>query len=788
MASGEGAPGPAEDGGWFGSWAVDADGLACFDLDLAPWRRAWRALVVPEGGPEECWHQVASPDITAMAHVGGWTTLWEGRRGMVALSGPRSWWGDPGDPIGSPGRRADAVRWGRGYAEWRAHSGGWSVVRRVSAPLGAGTVLRIDVELLARQQLPDGPRPGTGASAGPPPGPARYAEAWVPEAIPLLIGALMSPAVEPPPGSTPLEAIAWRAMYGASAAMRAMTRLARAALARSLQHRPVFLPGRRAVLTPARWPRTAGDPTSPAHVDLRLPHVAVALASATIEDSAHGSTGDLDKLVVSADGPALVIDLPEDTRSARLSLVVALVDREVDLPRAVETALAVDRAEASKRQRELLRLDLTEHPGLAREAGWHATHLVGEEQYDDAFAARYPSQGSAYGFVHGVQGAPRDYAISSVPLSMIDPPAAADALRVIMQMTSADGTIHYAHTGRGRVTSGGIHTAPSDLSLFFLWALVEYIDATADRGFLPEEVPYLPVGSRPAARASVIDRSVQALTHVAERVGTGPHGLLRVGSGDWSDPISAMVPDRAAFHTWGESGFNTTMACHVLPRAADLVEPVAPQAAADARSLAWRLRDAMEASWAGEWYLRGWDGRGGPVGDRHLFLDGQVWALIARIGTEAQRTTLIEAIRQRCMDPSPIGATILDRAHPVRFGMLAPGWDCNGGVWAALNGLLAWGLAGHDLPLAWRSLREQSLAAHARAYPWVWFGIWSGPDAYNAHFGSRPGETFIQPATPMQEHPVMNSNAHAGPLLGLLKVLAEDRGRGEPASIRRARA
>ena len=29
----------------------------------------------------------------------------------------------------------------------------------------------------------------------------------------------------------------------------------------------------------------------------------------------------------------------------------------------------------------------------------------------------------------------------------------------------------------------------------------------------------------------------------------------------------------------------------------------------------------------------------------------------------------------------------------------------------------------------------------------------------------------MQPATPMREFPVMNSNAHAGPLLGLLKLL-----------------
>jgi len=148
-----------------------------------------------------------------------------------------------------------------------------------------------------------------------------------------------------------------------------------------------------------------------------------------------------------------------------------------------------------------------------------------------------------------------------------------------------------------------------------------------------------------------------------------------------------------------------------------------------------------------------------------------VWALIARIGTDEQRATLVDQLWARCDEPSPIGATILDRPHPVHLGMLAPGWDCNGGVWAAINGLLAWGYALHDPRRAWVNLHKQSLAAHATAYPHVWYGIWSGPDAYNAHFGEQPGETFVQPATPMQEFPVMNSNAHAGPLLATLRVL-----------------
>ena len=106
----------------------------------------------------------------------------------------------------------------------------------------------------------------------------------------------------------------------------------------------------------------------------------------------------------------------------------------------------------------------------------------------------------------------------------------------------------------------------------------------------------------------------------------------------------------------------------------------------------------------------------------------------------------------------------------VKYGALAPGWDCNGGVWAAINGLLCWGYSLYDPERAWRNLEKQSLAAHARAYPHIWYGIWSGPDSYNAHWAQDPGYTFIHPLTPMREYPVMNSNAHALPLLALLRL------------------
>jgi hypothetical protein len=475
-----------------------------------------------------------------------------------------------------------------------------------------------------------------------------------------------------------------------------------------------------------------------------------------------------------------------------LSFALALADGPDDVERLVDRAAGWTVADAARARGRLLVADLPGRATLAREARWHAAALVTARQPDAHLRARYVTQGSAYGFVHGLQGAPRDYALCSVPLTFIDPGAARELLEVILRLTRPSGGVHYAHTGRGRATGGGIHASPTDLPIFTLWALTEYVWATGDRAFLDRPVPYWPAAA--GRTGTPRERVLVAARYLAERVGVGPHGLLRVGSGDWADPISAMVPDRRAFHEHGESGFNTAFAAYALPRAAELVAAEHPAEARWMRGLAADLRRAMETTWTGEWFLRGFDGRGGPVGDRHLFLDGQVWCLIAGIGTDAQRATLLDAIAERCADPSPIGATILDRPHPVRFGMLAPGWDCNGGVWAAINGLLAWGWALHDRGRAWRCLEAQALAAHARAYPGVWYGIWSGPDAYNAHFGHRPGETFVQPATPMTEFPVGNANAHAGPLLGLLRVLGietdpsgvvvRDRGPGGPAHWR----
>jgi hypothetical protein len=732
------AIGPASSGdpagGWFGRWGVGDDGLTRFEVHPT---RAERDLVVPPGGVAECWHNVGNEDLTATAHAGGWVTLWATSRGMVRLTGAGSGWGLRGREA-----RGLGCRFGPGLAEWRMEGDAWEIRRRVATSPGGGPVAIIDVEI-------------TG-----PPHHATYEERWVAEPRHLLIGGLMTPYHPPPRASSSTDAAVWRAVYATSALSRRATDAARTLASIGLYRRPAEGAHGSLVLVP-RAPSGCRDrdvPPAPSWLDRTLPHVVV------VPLEAGGQT-------VEVDPDAATLRVRTGPGDHHLRFAVVIADDPTEIDALVARAVAADRGRAAA-WGGLLRLQGTGDVALEREAAWHATQLVSARQPDAHLGRRYVSQGSAYGFVHALQGAPRDYALFAVPMALFDPEAALDLLRVMMQMTTPEGAIAYAHTGRGMTTSGGIHAAPTDLPIWLLWALTEVIWMTGRRDLLDERIPFWPASDPDGEQASTVrDRVELAFRRLVEKIGLGPHGMVRVGSGDWADPISAMVGDRRAFHRTGESGFNTAFAAHALPRAADLVAPDLPGLAAEMRARGQQLREAMAAAWNGEWFLRGWDGRGGPVGDRHLFLDGQVWPLVAGIGPDEDRAALCRRIADRCWASSPIGATILDRPHPVHLGMLAPGWDCNGGVWAAIGGLLTVGLARHDPGLARESLHRQTFAAHAAAYPHVWYGIWSGPDAYNSEMGEQPGETFVQPATPMTEYPVMNANAHAGPLLALLGAL-----------------
>jgi hypothetical protein len=748
-----GGDGPA--GGRFGRWSRDAAGLPCFDLEVP--EPAAPGLVLPEGDPRRVWHQVGNDRVTATAHAGGWLTLYSAEAGLVRLSAedparPEALGGTwrletaEGWPLAASAGDGVQVRFGVGYAEWRRTAAGIEVLRRVFAPFGDLPALRVDVSV----------RASAGADE------LAWVEQWGFAPLPIVLGGLMSPLTPPPSSYRGLDRLSWRGLFAISAASRALTRALRRMLAVRLRLGPAASPVAGVVaLAPRNGCAPPVRPTPLARIPGLVFVTPLGARRAEADLRRHGgrTTSTLRHRFPAGE--------------ARFSFGVGVATGE-ELAGVLDGLEAARFEETGRRWRETWSLEMDGAPELARESAWHAGMLRSAAVGDGVLGGRYVPQGSAYSFVHGLQGAPRDYALSALPLLHLDPGLAREQVRLMLRLVDPDGCVFYAHVGAGFTTGAVAHPAPTDLPLALLWAVAELVLATGDASFLDEAIAFRPRRCGASASTPVRERVLLLWRRVQRDVGLGPNGLLRVGSGDWSDPLRAMAPSRRAFERAGESTYNSALACHVLPRAADLLRARHPEEAAAMCTFADRLREALARAFTGRWFLRGYDGRERPdsaLGRDHLFLDANAWCLIAGIGTPEQRRRLALEIETRCAAPSPIGPLSLSRPHRVRGAFLAPGEDVNGGVWAALSAATTWGLALHDPEAAWRSLARQSLAAHARAYPHVWYGIWSGPDSYNAHDAEDPGQTFVQPATPMKEFPVMNSNAHAGPLLALLAVL-----------------
>lgn len=181
-----------------------------------------------------------------------------------------------------------------------------------------------------------------------------------------------------------------------------------------------------------------------------------------------------------------------------------------------------------------------------------------------------------------------------------------------------------------------------------------------------------------------------------------------------------------------------------------------------------RQENALRNCWAGRWAARGYLGYLNRIlGKDRIFLDAQAFGVLARVWTPEQKRLLFEAIDELCATQQRVGALAL--WPPMTGPMLQPGSDTNGGTWAAIDALTAWAWAQYAPERAWDFFQSTLLAARADAYPEVWYGVWSGPDSFNAHYHTRPGETFLHNFTPMADFPVMNMNRHSGPLLGAIK-------------------
>ncbi|MGH8702344.1 MAG: GH36-type glycosyl hydrolase domain-containing protein, partial [Burkholderiales bacterium] len=234
----------------------------------------------------------------------------------------------------------------------------------------------------------------------------------------------------------------------------------------------------------------------------------------------------------------------------------------------------------------------------------------------------------------------------------------------------------------------------------------------------------------------------------------------------------------------GGSVLNSAFASWVLGVFAGLASKLGEAAlASEARAQAKDLRLLVAKAWNGRWFHRAYAPGAAPVGDADCWLEVQPWAILCGAAGDARARALLDTIKNGHSADSPLGARVRWPSAKKSIGSGMPrGEGTADGIWYAINMTLIWAAARVSPEMAWDAWRRMGLAAHTSAYPEIWEGTLSGPDAWNAPESRRPGRTWAIPpgeAPPgvpaagaaAQVYPVNNMHSHAQPLLAFLRLL-----------------
>ena len=463
------------------------------------------------------------------------------------------------------------------------------------------------------------------------------------------------------------------------------------------------------------------------------------------------------------------------SRSATLGTVV--VERVVDTVVLVAIgALAILDAWNCDRLIDvlLMRFDVSGEPWVRRETIWNYYYLRSSQTYDDFFAEHILNQNGFYQYGMGFQGAARDPLQHCLPFLFSDPEIVRSVLRYTLKEVRDDGSVPYGLTGHG-VVAPMVADNCSDIPLWLLWAVSEYVLATRDTEFLNEEISTL-FSARSGQKATVRNLLARCFHHQINDVGVGMHGITRMLNDDWNDGLldtwAATAFKECAEQ--GESVLNSAMSAWVFDQYARMLrfagDPTDLEAKATESSEKARL--AAREQWNGRWLKRAWLGPTlGWLGETTLWIEPQPWAIVAGILTPAQNRELVTTMNN-LLRQGPIGAAQMSEGPDLhKPGAFAPGTCVRGAVWPSLNQTLIWALAGVDPQMAWDEWKKNSFARHADVYPDVWYGVWSGTDSYNSILSSHPGETVNDPYFHGTDFPVLNLHAHACSLYSITKLL-----------------